>query len=173
MLGAVGGALLLSAGCAAPPVPPSPTDVPTPTPQPPVATAVAALSSGPTATQVAIAAATSIAASTIHITDATVDPSNVSASAVTLSNAGTSAVDMGGWVLLVVNYRVTLPKTDYMMLVPGRSMIVHLSTSPTPTNGQNVYVGLGALQNTPRVNADRIVLINPDGHIASLFPAQS
>ena len=51
-------------------------------------------------------------------------------------------------------------------------MIVHLSTSPTPTSGQNVYVGLGALQNTPRVNQDRVVLINPSGNIASTFPAQ-
>ena len=84
-----------------------------------MATAIAALSNGPTATPVAVAAATSIAASTIQITDASVNPSNVAASAITLSNSGGAAVDMGGWVLLVANYRVTLPKTDYMMLVPA------------------------------------------------------
>jgi hypothetical protein len=133
------------------------------------ATAVAALQTGPTATQAAAVAATSMAASTMHITDASLDPGNVSNSAVTLMNVGSANVDLGNWVLLVQNYRVTLPATNYMTVAPGSSMIVHLATSQTPTNGQNVYVGLGSLDNTPRANPDQIVLLNPSGQVQSTY----
>jgi hypothetical protein len=146
-----------------------PTEVATPTAVPANATAIAALQTGPSATQAAIAAATSIAASTVRITDASFDPGNASNSSVTLMNAGTANVDLGGWVLLVSNYRVTLPSTNYMTVGPGTSMIVHLATSQTPTNGQNVYVGLGALDSTPRANPDQIVLLNPSGQVQSTY----
>jgi hypothetical protein len=153
--------------CYTPPTYVVPTEVPTPTAA--NATPIAALQSGPTATQAAVSVATSIATSPVHITDASFDPANVYDSAITLSNGGTSNVDLGGWVLLVSNYRVTLPKTEYMTVVPGHSLIVHLSQSPTPTSGQNIYVGLGALDNTQRANPDQIVLINADGHVASTY----
>ncbi len=155
-------------GCAAPVAPAPPTPLPTPTPI--HAEAVAALQTGPAATQVAVAAATSIAASTVFITDASFDPSNVYQSAVTIANYGTSAVDLGGWRLLISNYRVTLPKTEYMTLVPGHPMTVHLTSSPTPTSGQNVYVGMEAIDSTPRVNESDIVLLNADGDVASTYP---
>jgi hypothetical protein len=156
-------------GCYSPPAYVVPTEPPTTTPVPANATAVAALQNGPTATQVAASAATSIAASTVHITDASLDPGNVGNSAVTLMNAGGANVDLGGWVLLVQNYRVTLPTTNYMTVGPGSSLIVHLSTSQTPTNGQNVYVGLGSVDNTPRANPDQIVLLNPSGQVQSTY----
>ena len=92
---------------------------------------------------------------------------NASNSSVTLTNGGSSNVDLGGWTLLVANYRVALPKTNYMTVAPGSSLIVHLATSQTPTNGQNVYVGLGSLDNTPRANPDQIVLLDPNGQVAS------
>jgi|SRR5215471_4311169 len=156
-------------GCYTPPAYVVPTEVATSTPVPANATAVAALQTGPSATQVAVAASTSIAASTVHITDATFDPGNASNSAVTLSNGGSGNVDLGGWVLLVSNYRVTLPTTNYMTVAPGSSLIVHLATSQTPTSGQNVYVGLGSDDNTPRANPDQIVLLNPSGQVASTY----
>ena len=40
------------------------------------------------------------------------------------------------------------------------------------TSGQNVYVGLGALDKTPHVNADEMVLIDPEGQVASTYPAR-
>ncbi|HEY1291778.1 MAG TPA: lamin tail domain-containing protein [Chloroflexota bacterium] len=156
-------------GCYTPPAYVVPTEVATSTPVPANATAVAALQTGPTATQAAVAAATSIAASSVHITDASFDPGNAADSAVTLSNAGSANVDLGGWVLLVSNYRVTLPTTNYMTVGPGSSLIVHLATSQTPTSGQNVYVGLGSVDNTPRANPDQIVLLNPSGQVASTY----
>jgi Lamin Tail Domain len=163
---------IVLAGCYSPPAYVVPTEVATPTPVPANATAVAALQTGPTATQIALTAATSIAASTVHITDASFDPANAGASSVTLTNAGTANVDVGGWTLLVSNYRIALPKTDYMTIGPGTSMIVHLSTSATPTIGQNVYVGLGAVDNTPRVNANQIVLLDQSGQVASTYATQ-
>ena len=51
----------------------------------------------------------------------------------------------GGWVLLVSNYRVTRPTTNYMTMARDGSRIVHLATSQTPTNGQNMYVRSGSL----------------------------
>jgi hypothetical protein len=141
-----------------------------PTAVPANATALAALQAGPAATQNAIAAATSVAASPVHISDASVDPANAAASSVTLTNASSAVVDLGGWMLLVLNYRVTLPKTQYMSVAAGNSMIVHLGNSQTPPNGQNIYVGLGAVDSTPRVDADRIVLLTPQAQVASTYP---
>jgi hypothetical protein len=161
-------AVVLS-GCYSPPAYVVPTEPPTNTPVPANATVLAALQTGPTATQAAAVAATSMAASTVHITDASFDPGNVSNSAVTLMNVGSSNVDLGNWILLVQNYRVTLPATNYMTVAPGSSMIVHLATSQTPTNGQNVYVGLGSVDNTPRANPDQIVLLNPGGQVQSTY----
>jgi hypothetical protein len=157
-------------GCYSPPAYVVPTDPPTSTPTSANATAVAALQTGPTATQVASTAATSIAASTVHITNASLDPGDVSNSSVTLMNGGSANVDLSGWVLLVQNYRVTLPTTNYMTVAPGSSLIVHLATSQTPTNGQNVYVGLGSLDSTPRANPNQIVLLNPSGQVQSMYP---
>jgi hypothetical protein len=159
----------LVSGCYQPPASPAPpTAAPAPTPV--RATAVAALQSGPTATQVAVAQATSIAASPIHIAGVSADPENVGNSAVTLTNTGTAPVNLGGWVLLVANYRVTLPTTEYMTIGPGSGLIVHLTTSPGPTNGQNVYVGLGAASGTPRLDADTTVLLDPRGQVAATYP---
>jgi Lamin Tail Domain len=166
-----GFALLLGA-CYTPPAYVVPTEPPTPTTVPANATAAAALQNPPTATQIALVAGTSIAASPMRITDASVDPENMANSAVTLMNTGSAVVDLSGWMLLVANYRVLLPTTQYMSVAPGSSMIVHLSGSPTPTNGQNVYVGLGAVSNTPRANADRTVLLTPDGDVASTYPPE-
>jgi hypothetical protein len=162
------GVVAAAAGCSQPPTYVVPTNVPTPTPI--HATAVAAVQSGPAATQIAVAAATSMAASSVRIIDASFDPENAGNTSVSVMNISTAPVDLSGWVLLVANYRVTIPTTQYMTVVPGRTLIVHTSSSATPTNGQNVYVGLGALQNTPRVDSDRIVLLDPTGQVASLYP---
>jgi hypothetical protein len=166
-LASVVGMVTFVTGCYQPPTYVTPTDVPSPTPI--HATAVAAVQSGPTATQIAVAAATSIAASPVRIVDASFDPANVANTSVSVLNIGTGPVDLSNWVLLVANYRVTMPATDYMTVSPGRTMIVHVSSSETPTQGQNVYVGLGALQNTPRVDPDRIVLLEPTGQVASVY----
>lgn len=168
IVGALTLASLLSA-CGQPPPYVAPTAPPTPTSV--AATAVAALQTGPAATQVAVAAATSVTASTMRISDASFDPENVANTAVTVANMGQAPVDLGGWTLLVANYRVELPATKYMTVAPGNALIVHLSSSATPTSGQNVYVGEGALQSTPRVDADRIVLLDPQRQVASVYPA--
>ena len=160
----------LIAGCYQPPTYVVPTAPPTPTAV--RATAVAALQNGPTATQVAVSAATSVAASTVRIVDVSLDPADVANSAVSVHNIGVAVVDLSGWSLLVDNYRVRIPTTQYMSVAPGGTLIVHLGSSPTPTNGQNVYVGLGALQNTPRVDADRTFLLDPEGQVASVVPKQ-
>ena len=114
-----------------------------------------------------VAVPTSVSASTVHITEASFDPGNAANSAVALTNAGGASVDLGGWVPLVANYRVTLPTTSYMTIAPGSSLMVHPATSQTPTSGENVYVGLGSLDNTPRANPDQIVLVNASGQVAS------
>jgi hypothetical protein len=167
LIGVIGLSVLLG-GCMEPPTYVVPTAPPTPTAI--HATEVAALQSGPQATQIAVAQATSIAASPIRISDASLDPGNVGNSAVTLSNISTTLVDLSGWILLVQNYRVTLPTTQYMTVAPGKTMIVHLSSSATPTDGQNVYVGLGSVSTTPRVNPDQIVLLDKSGQVASTYP---
>jgi hypothetical protein len=164
------GIAVLFTACYQPPAYVVPTSPPTITPVPANATAVAAVQSGPLATQIALTAATSVATSPVRIVDASLDPENVANSAVTISNTGSAAVDLSGWMLLVANVRVTLPTTQYMTVAPGHAMTVHLSSSPTPTNGQNVYVGLGALQNTQRIDSDRVVLLDPGGQVASLYP---
>jgi hypothetical protein len=148
-----------------------PTSPPSPTSA--NATLVASLQTGPTATNIAIAEATSIAASPVRITSASLDPQDYANSAVTIANISSANVDLSGWTLLVANYKVTLPTTDYMTVGPGSMLIVHLSSSATPTQGQNVYVGLGALQNTPRANPDQVVLMDPHGQVASIYPAPS
>lgn len=108
----------------------------------------------------------------MHIIDVSLDPSNAAYSAVTVFNGGPSVVDLGGWTLLVANYRVTLPATQYMSVAPGNKMIVHLGSSPAPTSGQDVYVGISSLQNTPRGDPERTVLLFPDGKVASTYPPQ-
>jgi hypothetical protein len=160
----------LIAGCYQPPTYVVPTEVPTPTPV--RATAVAALQSGPTATQVAVVAATTVAASPMRIVNVSLDPENAANSAVSVLNIGGAVVDLSGWTLLVQNYRVELPTTQYMSVSPGSTMIVHMSSSNTPTSGQNVYVGLGAMQSTPRVDGDRTVLLDPKGQVASVYPPE-
>lgn len=158
------------AGCYQAPTYVVPTEVPTPTPAPIAGTAVAALQSGPTATQVAVAAATSVAASPMRIVNVSLDPENAGNSAVSVLNVGGAVVDLSGWTLLVQDYRVELPTTQYMSVAPGSTMIVHLTSSNTPTSGQNVYVGLGAAKSTPRVDSDRTVLLDPKGQVASVYP---
>src|SRR5436309_12250856 len=101
IVGALTLASLLSA-CGQPPPYVAPTAPPTPTSV--AATAVAALQTGPAATQVAVAAATSVTASTMRISDASFDPENVANTAVTVANMGQAPVDLGGWTLLVANY---------------------------------------------------------------------
>jgi hypothetical protein len=75
-------------------------------------------------------------------------------------------------VLLVANYRVTLPTTSYTSIAPGSSLIVHLAASQRPTSGQDVYVGLGSLENTPRANPDQIVLLNAAGRVANTYATE-
>jgi hypothetical protein len=74
--------------------------------------AVSVLQNGPTATQVAAVAATSIAASPMRIVDANLNQANVGNSAVTVSNISQEPVDLGRGMLLVNNYKVTLPKNE-------------------------------------------------------------
>jgi hypothetical protein len=162
------GALAAVTGCYQPPAYVVPTSPPTATPF--HAEAIATLSSGPQATQIAASAATSVAASPISIVDANVDAANVAYSSVTVSNTSDRPVDMSGWILLVQNYRVTIPTSQYMTVAGGQKMTFYLSSSQTPTNGQNVYVGLESLQNVPRVDSDRTVLLNPQGQVASTYP---
>lgn len=165
---AVAGCALIT-GCYQPPTYVVPTDPPTPTPV--RATAVAAVQSGPTATQIAVSAATSVATSPVRIVDVLLDPENVANSAVSVQNTSGTVVDLSGWTLLVENYRVRIPATQYVSVAPGGTLILNLGSSPVPTSGQHVYVGLGALQNTPRVDEQRTVLLDPDGRVASVYPS--
>jgi hypothetical protein len=163
------GALAAVAGCYQPPAYVVPTSPPTATPF--HAEAIATLSSGPPATQIAASVATSVTASPVSIVETSLDPGNVANSSVTVSNTSDKPVDMSGWILLVQNYRVTIPTSQYMTIAGGHQMTIYLNSSPTPTNGQNVYVGLESIQNVPRVDSDRTVLINPQGQVASTYPA--
>jgi hypothetical protein len=140
------------------------------TPVPANATALAAVRTGPSGTAIAVEAATSIAASPITITDTSVDPSDPSNSSVTLFNTSQGAVDLSGWVLLVANYRVTLPTTQYMTVGPGSTVVLHLGTSPSVATGKDIYVGLGSLDNTPRADPGQVVLFDKQGNVASLYP---
>jgi hypothetical protein len=160
----------LVVACYQPPAYVVPTEVPTPTTLPANATIIAALQTGPTATNVAVAGATSVAASPMRILNTSLDPQDVANSAVTVMNISQAPVDLGGWMLLVNNYKVTLPSTQYMTVAAGSTVNIHLGSSPTAASGQDVYVGLGALQNTPRVDADRTVLLDSQGHVASIYP---
>jgi hypothetical protein len=163
-----GGALPLVLSCGPPPAAPAPpTAVATATPV--HATAVAAVQTGPVATTLAQTAATSIALSPMEIVEASFDPANVGNTSVTLVNKSQAPVDVSGWKLFVGGYRVTLPSTSFMTAVPGTPMIVHLTSSPTPTSGQNVYVGLENVDAFGRPDEDRILLTTPDGQVASSY----
>jgi hypothetical protein len=161
---------VLLAACYTPPPYVPPADLPSPTPVPAQATSTAALQSGPTATQVALTAATSIAQSPMRIIDVSLDPENAANSAVTVFNGGQAIVDLSGWALLVDNYRVTLPSNQYMSVGPGAKMILHLGNSQGPTSGQDIYVGISSVQSTPRGDAERTVLLFPNGSVASTYP---
>ena len=163
-------AIVLLTACYQPPVYVVPTEPPTVTPVPANATALAAVVTGPSATQIAIGAATSIAASPITITNASVDPSDASNSAVTLFNTSQGPVDLSGWTLLVANYRVTLPTTQYMTVAAGNTVVLHLATSPSVATGKDIYVGLGSLDSTPRANPNQVVLFDKQGSVASVYP---
>ena len=160
----------LLVACYQPPAYVVPTEVPTPTTVPANATIIAAMQTGPTATNVAVAGATSIAASPMRILNTSVDPQNVANSAVTVMNISQAPVDLSGWSLLVANYKVTLPSTQYMTVAAGSTLNLHLGDSPTVASGQDIYVGLSSLQNTPRVNANQTVLLDSQGHVASIYP---
>jgi hypothetical protein len=134
------------------------------------ATALAAVRTGPSATEIAIGAATSIAASPITITNASADPSNPSNSSVTLLNTSQGPVDLSGWTLFVLNYRVTLPTTQYMTVGAGSTVVLHLATSPSVATGKDIYVGLGSIDNTPRADPSQVVLLDKQGKVASLYP---
>jgi hypothetical protein len=160
----------LLVACYQPPAYVVPTEVPTPTTVPANATIIAALQTGPTATNIAVAGATSVAASPMRILSTSLDPQDPSNSAVTVMNISQATVDLSGWSLLFNNYKVTLPSTQYMSVGAGSKLNIHLGNSPSVASGQDVYVGLGALQNTPRVNADQTVLLDSQGHVASVYP---
>jgi hypothetical protein len=160
----------LLVACYQPPAYVVPTDVPTPTTVPANATLIAALQTGPTATNIAVAAATSMAASPMRILSTSIDPQDAANSAVTVMNVSQAPVDMSGWTLLVANYKVLIPSTQYMTVAAGSTLNIHLGQSPTAASGQDVYVGLGALLSTPRVDAERTVLLSPQGQVASVYP---
>jgi len=167
----LGALLIVLSGCS-PAAPTSPTAAPLPTPTSEHAEAVATLQSGPAPTLRAQAAATSIATSAVQITDASVDQINPENSSVTLSNNGTQAVDLSGWVLLVGSYHITFPTSNYMTLEPARTKIVHLSSSTTPTMGDNLYLGIGSMSVGAGnvTSGDNIILLDAEGHVMSSYP---
>ena len=129
--------------------------------------------SSPAATAAVVAAATSVATSTVQISEASVDPGDFEGSSITLHNNGTQPVDLSGWVILVGSYRVKFPTNDYMTLAPASSKIVHLSSSNDPVSGDNLYLGMGAVSvgTGGMTSGDKIVLVNSDGKVASTYPA--
>jgi hypothetical protein len=106
----------------------------------------------------------------MEIVDASFDPANVGNSSVTLVNKSQIPVDVSGWKIFVGNYRATLPISSYMVAVTGTPMIIHLSSSATPTNGQHIYVGQENLDVVSRPDEDRVLLTTPDGQVASSYP---
>jgi hypothetical protein len=162
--------LAVIVGCSAPP-PPLATPTLGPAATPVHAEAVSTLQSGPVQTQLAVAAATSIARSTVQISDASVDQINVENSSVSLKNVGTEPVDLSGWVLFVGSYRITFPTSNYMTLAPASTKIVHLSSSTAPTSGDNLYLGLGAVSvgSGHVTSGDELVLLDSEGNVASIF----
>jgi len=155
-------------GCTAAPTP-TPTALPTPTAV--HAEAVATFESGPVPTQLAVAAATSIAASPVQIANVTVDTASPDNSAVTLRNSGDKPVDLSGWTLLFNSFRAKFPTTNYMTLAPNSIKNVYLSSSTSPVTGDNVYLGISSVNaGTGLFTAgNQIILLDSENKVASQY----
>jgi len=165
---------ILAAACAPAPPPPTPAPAkPAATPTSVNASLIATVQSSPAGTAIVIAAGTTIALSPVQIASAKVDEANFENSEVTLHNSGTQPIDLSNWALLVGTYRITFPTTNYMTLAPGSNKIVHLSSSSTPTSGDNIYLGVGSVKAGTGIATagDRIVLLNQNGEVASTYTA--
>ena len=123
------------------------------------------------ATAVVLAAATAWRRP-FRFPDATVDERNFENSSSRCTIAA-QPVDLSGWVILVGSYRVKFPTTDYMTLAPSSNKIVHLSSSNSPVTGDNLYLGMGAVSTGTGAltSGDKVVLVDPDGKVASTYPA--
>jgi hypothetical protein len=108
----------------------------------------------------------------LTITAVTRDDATGDNAAVTLLNRGPEPVDLSGWMLLVSGYRATFPTTSYMTVSPGSSKIVHLTSSPEPATGDNIYIGYGAVDAGGLGATDAVVLLDTYGHVASVYPPQ-
>ena len=60
-----------------------------------------------------------------------------------------------------------------MTVAPASSKIVHLSSSSTPTSGDNIHLGVGSVKAGTGIATagDRIVLLNSNGEVANRFTA--
>lgn len=125
----------------------------------PAATQVAGAAS-PAATQAAAAspaAATAAAASPVRISGVQVSSAD---STIAVQNAGSAAVDLGGWRLRVAGATATLPANA--RVGPGESLTIH--TGSGTSSGRDVYLGqegaslVGALQ-----PGATVALVDPQG----------
>jgi hypothetical protein len=115
-------------------------------------------------TQVVSSVSTSVAASTVHVTNVTVNPNDTT---IAIQNSGTSPVNLAGWTLVVgPNMSVLLGD---ILLPSSTTRTIHFSLGiDTQTD---VFMGFGAnVANVSLSPGSHVILIQPpDNTIASVY----
>jgi hypothetical protein len=115
-------------------------------------------------TQVVSSVSTSVAQSTVHVTNVTVNPNDTT---IAVQNSGSSPVNLAGWTLVVgPNMSVLLGDIP---LAPGMTRTIHFSQGiDTQTD---VFMGFGAnVANVSLSPGSHVILIQPpDNTVASVY----
>ena len=108
-------------------------------------------------------AGTAVAAAPVRITNVQVQPTDTT---ITLQNAGSTAVDLGGWKLQVGTNEATLPPNT--RVAPGGTITIH--TGSGTNTGNDVYLGQpAAALITGLQTSSRIALVDDRGTVVNEF----
>jgi hypothetical protein len=114
-------------------------------------------------TQAVAAVGTSVAASTVQITNVVIDPDDTR---VSIRNSGSNGVNLRDWTLIIGDvFVVTLPD---LTLETNQTRTVHLA--PGTDTVSDVYLGLGSgLVSATLGPAERVVLVSTRDGVASVY----
>jgi hypothetical protein len=116
------------------------------------------------ATEGVAAVGTSVATSTVHVTNVTVGAADTM---VSMQNSGSSQMNLAGWTL-VMGPDLSVVLSD-ITLNPGQTRQLHFSQG-TDTDS-DVYTGFGSTVAKASLQPGaRVVLIAPTDQIASVYP---
>ena len=107
--------------------------------------------------------ATSVALSSVHITDVDVDANNTT---VTIRNSGSSAVNLNGWTLLLgPSIAITLRDIQFE---PGQTRTLNLSAGTDTPDNVFIDTSSGAVVTT-FAPGQRSALIAPNDQVQSIY----